>query len=87
MKEIETYDIITLDNNEEYTVIKKINEQGKQYLLLAPVDEDENPDVESIKIVEQKNENNILKIVDVKNNDTLKRLSTTFLSELRKGLD
>ncbi len=87
MKEIEIYDIITLDNNEEYTVIKKINEQGKKYLLLAPVDEDENPDVESIKIVEQKNENNILKIVDVKNNDTLKRLSTTFLSELRKGLD
>ena len=87
MKEIEIYDIITLDNNEEYTVIKKINEQAKKYLLLAPVDEDENPDVESIKIVEQKNENNILKIVDVKNNDTLKRLSTTFLSELRKGLD
>ena len=87
MKEIEIYDIITLDNNEEYTVIKKINEQEKKYLLLAPVDEDENPDVESIKIVEQKNENNILKIVDVKNNDTLKRLSTTFLSELRKGLD
>ena len=87
MKEIELHDIITLDNNEEYTVIKKINEQGKKYLLLAPVDEDENPDVESIKIVEQKNENNILKIVDVKNNDTLKRLSTTFLSELRKGLD
>ena len=87
MKEIEIYDIITLDNNEEYTVIKKINEQGKKYLLLAPVDEDENPDVESIKIVEQKNENNILKIEDIKNNDTLKRLSTTFLSELRKGLD
>ena len=87
MKEIEIYDIITLDNNEEYIIKKKINEQGKKYLLLAPVDEDENPDVESIKIIEQKNENNILKIVDIKNNDTLKRLSTTFLSELRKGLD
>ena len=87
MNEIETYDIITLDNNEEYTVIKKINEQDKQYLLLAPVDENENPDLKSIRIVEQKKENNTIKIAEVENSDTIKQLTTSFLNELKKGLD
>ena len=85
MKEIEIYDIITLDNNEEYTVIKKINEQGKKYLLLAPVDEDENPDVENIRIVEKIIKDDKIKIKDVEKNEC-KRLSDLFIEELRKGI-
>ena len=53
MKEIELYDIITLDNDEEYTVVKEIKEKDKTYYLLVPVDEEEEPDVENIRIVEK----------------------------------
>ena len=48
MKEIELYDIITLENDEEYTVVKEIKEKDKTYYLLVPVDEEEEPDVENI---------------------------------------
>ena len=43
MKKIELYDIITLEDNTEYTILKMLSESNKNYCLLAPVDEDEEP--------------------------------------------
>ena len=40
MKKIELYDIITLEDNTEYTVLKILQEENKKYCLLAPVDEE-----------------------------------------------
>ncbi len=86
MKEIELYDIITLDNKEDYTVIKIINDSGKTYYLLAPVDEDETPDLENIRIVEVKKKDNKTIIVDAKNEEK-GRISDLFIDELRKGIN
>ena len=86
MKEIELYDIITLDNKEDYTIIKIINDSGKTYYLLAPVDEDETPDLENIRIVEVKKKDNKTIIVDAKNEEK-GRISDLFIDELRKGIN
>ena len=85
MKEIELYDIITLDNDEEYTVVKEIKEKDKTYYLLVPVDEEEEPDVENIRIVEKIIKGDKIKIKDVEKNEC-KRLSDLFIEELRKGI-
>ena len=86
MKEIELYDIITLDNKEEYTVIKIIKELEKKYYLLAPVDEDEEPDLENIRIVEEIKKEEKTTIKDVVG-ENAKRLSDLFIDELRKGIE
>ena len=53
MKDIELYDIISLKNGKDYTVIRMIEENEKMYLLLAGVDENEEPDIHDIRIVEE----------------------------------
>ena len=65
MKEIELYDIITLEDDTEYTALKMINKNEKKYCLLAPVDEEEELDMENIKIVELIKENNETVIQDI----------------------
>ena len=85
MKEIELYDIITLENDEEYTVVKEIKEKDKTYYLLVPVDEEEEPDVENIRIVEKVIKDDKIRIKDVEKNEC-KRLSDLFIEELRKGI-
>lgn len=86
MKKIELYDIITLEDNTEYTVLKMLLEENKQYILLAPVDEDEEPDMEAIKIVELKEENTktIIEEIDEELN---KKLAKKFLNLLREGIE
>ena len=84
MKKIELFEIITLEYDEEYTLIKKLKKQEKEYLLIAPVNEEENPDLENAKIVEMIEENNKVIIEDVENTELLEKLSNEFLALLRK---
>ncbi len=86
MREIELYDIITLEDNTEYTVLKIIDKGEKKYCLLAPVDEDENPDMENIKIVELIKENNDTIIEDVED-ELSQKLAKEFLKLLREGIE
>lgn len=85
MKKIELYDIITLEDNTEYTVLKMLLEENRKYCLLAPVDEEEDPDVEHIKIVELKEENN-KPIIKETTEETTKKMARKFLDSLREGL-
>ena len=87
MKTIELYDIITLDNDEEYTVIKIFNENGKKYYLIAPVDDEEEPDVENIKIVKALEKNGEIEIEEIEDEKLLKRLAKEFFNSLREGLE
>ena len=87
MENIELYDIITLDNNEEYSVIKMLEEEGKKYYLLAWVDEEEEPDLENIKIVEEVIENGKTLLEEIEDEELLKKLSKQFLQSLRETLD
>ena len=87
MKPIELYDIITLKDKTEYAVLKILENQGKKYLLLAPVDEEEEPDMEAIKIVEEVIENNKTMIQEEEDEERLKELSKLFLSSIRETLE
>ncbi len=84
MSEIEVYDILTLEDNEEYSVLKKIKENNKTYLLLAPVDKEEVPNFDELKIVEEVIENQEVIVEDVTNDELLKSLSTKFLASINK---
>ena len=87
MKEIELYDIITLDNDEEYTIVKILIENQKKYYLLAPVNEEEEPDLEKIKIAEEIIENGEILLDLVEDEKILATLSKKFLLSLRESLD
>ena len=85
MKKIELYDIITLEDNTEYTVLKMLNEENQQYALLVPIDEEEEPDMENSKIVqllESKGEISIEEVDETKERDLAKK----FLNLLREGI-
>ncbi len=86
MKKIELYDIITLEDNTEYTVLKMLLEENKQYILLAPVDEEEEPDMEELKIVELKEEDTKTVIEEI-DEELNKKLAKKFLNLLREGIE
>lgn len=86
MKEIELYDIITLEDNTEYTILKMLSEGNKNYCLLAPVDEDEEPNMEELKIVELKKENGKT-IVEELDKELNQSLAKKFLNLLREGIE
>ena len=86
MKEIELYDIITLDNDEEYTVLQSLIESGKKYYLLSMVDEEEEPDLENIRIVEEIKENGKIIVEEVEDATLLQNLSKRFLELIRENL-
>ena len=86
MKKIELYDIITLEDNTEYTILKMLSEGNKNYCLLAPVDEDEEPNMEELKIVELKKENDKT-IVEELDEELNQSLAKKFLNLLREGIE
>lgn len=82
MKEIELYDIISLKNGKDYTVLRMIEEEGKMYFLLAGVDENENPDINDIRIVEEIIKNGKKMIKEIEDENLLKELGELFSSAL-----
>ena len=63
MKEIEVFDILTLKNNELYTVVSKINRDGKTYAMLVGVDSQENLKCDKVRVVELKNNNSTVGVI------------------------
>lgn len=84
MNKIELYDILTLNNNEEYTVLEIIDKIDKRYLLIAPIDENEEPNFDNIKIVEEIKENNKTLIKEVTDESIIVELSEKFLNKLEE---
>jgi len=82
MKEIELYDIITLEDNTEYTVVKSTLYQGNKYYLIAPIDENEDPNMNLIKIVKELKDNALISIIEETDETKIKELSKIFLDNL-----
>lgn len=83
MKQIELYDILTLSNDKEYTVLRMIDLEDKTYYLLAEIDEEENPILDELKIVEV-NGNDTL--TEIKEENLLKELTELFASALEADI-
>ena len=84
MNKIELYDILTLNNNEEYTVLEIIDKIEKRYLLIAPIDENEEPNFDNLKIVEEITENDKLVINEVIDENIIVELSEKFITKLEE---
>ena len=87
MKELELYDIITLNNDSEYTILKMTEYLGKKYYLIAPVDKEENPDMENIKIVEEIKREGLIMIEEETKAANLEALSKIFLEQFTEDLE
>lgn len=86
MKELDLYDIITIDNDKEYTILKNTNFNDRKYYLIAPVNKEEEIDAENIKIVEEIKKDGKIMIQEVINEETLKALSKIFLNSIKEDI-
>ena len=84
MNKIELYDILTLNNNEEYTVLEIIEKQTKKYLLISPINEKEEPNLDILKIVEETIENGKLMIKEINDEQLILELGEQFVTKLDK---
>lgn len=87
MKEIELYDIITLGDDSEYVVLKILKENNKKYYLIAPVDKEEEPDMEKVKIVEEIQVDGKVIIQEETEEQHLGELTKQFLELLKEDLE
>ncbi len=85
MKGIELYDILTLDNNEQYTITAKLEKNNKIYLMLVGIDEEENPIPEKSKIVEFVISNFTIK--EIEDKDELKLITLELSKDTIKELN
>lgn len=83
MKELELYDIITLDDGSEYTILEMMIENNQRYYFIAPIDNEENPDIEKIKVVKETKTNGLIMIEEENNDEIVKKLSNIFLEKLQ----
>lgn len=83
MKDIEIYDILTLSDGSEYTVLRMLQSEGKTYYLIAPVDKEEEPNMEQVKIVEALKAENQIIITEQIEESKLKNVSKSFLSAIK----
>lgn len=81
---MEKYDILTLDNGKDYTISQITEYNGKDYLLIVEVDEDENI-LEDKLIVEKEKDSSDIYIVEDK--EVLKKLSTIFTEKVLQDLN
>ena len=86
MKELELYDIITLDDNTEYTIMQMIMYKNRKYCLIAPIDKEEEPDLENIKIVEEIKESGQILIQEETDEEYIKELAVEFSKQLEEEL-
>ena len=81
---IDEYDIITLDNGEQYLVVVSINDEKYKYYFLILTDDDEKLYFNYTKIVREIIYNNSIVIEDLTDERELKRVSKLLLLSLKK---
>ena len=81
---MEKYDILTLDNGKDYTISQMVEFNGKDYLLLVEVDDDENI-LEEKLIVEKIKDNNELVVVN--DEEEYKNVSSIFTKMILQDLE
>lgn len=86
MKEIELYDIITLGDDSEYMILKILKESEKKYYLIAPVNEQEEPNMQELKIVEEIKIDGKIILQEEIEEQHLEKLSVQFLELLKEDL-
>lgn len=81
---MELYDIITLDNDNRYTIIEKTVDDNKSYLLLSLLNEVDEPLADELVIVEEVSNGEKTFVKDVTDKKTIEKLSKKFVNSLEK---
>ena len=71
--------IVTLENNNKYFVLQEVVEEEKKYCLILNVDNEND-----IKIMEEEKDENGLLLIDVNDEELLKKLSEKFKVSIKK---
>ena len=79
MKKIEQYDILTLEDDKDYSVLNIINKNDKTYYLIAEIDEEEDAILDTLRILEYNDDNTLSEILD---NNLIEELKELFVKEL-----
>lgn len=82
MKKIEVYDIITLNNRDEYVVLKKDERNNHKYYVLSLVDKTEEPDFDNLTIVEEIIKGDDILIEELKDKELISAIAKSFLKDL-----
>ena len=66
MGQFELYDILKLDGEDiEYTILRRLSLDDREYFLLAEIEEDETPMLDELRILEYTSSGKLLEIEDV----------------------
>ena len=76
-------DIIVLDNNERYTLLKEIIDDNNQYFISAGIDENEHIDEKKIIILKVVHQEDGDYVEIVKDKNLIKKLSINFESAIK----
>lgn len=80
MGQFELYDILKLDGEDiEYTILRRLSLDDREYFLLAEIEEDETPMLDELRILEYTSSGKLLEIEDV---NLLAELGEFFTSAL-----
>lgn len=71
--------IVTLENNNKYFVLQELTEEEKKYCLILNIDNEND-----IKIMEEEKEENGLSLIDINDEELLKKLSEKFKVSIKK---
>ncbi len=71
--------IVTLENNNKYFVLQELTEEEKKYCLILNIDNEND-----IKIMEEEKDENGLSLIDISDEELLKKLSEKFKVSIKK---
>lgn len=71
--------IVTLENNNKYFVLQELTEGEKKYCLILNIDNEND-----IKIMEEEKDENGLSLIDISDEELLKKLSEKFKVSIKK---
>lgn len=85
MNKLELYDVLTLNDNKEYCILRMYEELDNMYLLLAEIDSEEEP-TDNYRIVKQVFENNQMFIENIEDPEKINKLKEIFIPMLEMDM-
>ena len=87
MMEINLHTVLTLEDDEKYVVVAKIEYEGNYYDYLLQLTDDEEDVTDQVAIVKEEKENDEIYIDEIIDEQLLKKLTPLFQKQLEEKRD
>ncbi len=87
MMEINLHTVLTLEDDEKYVVVAKIEYEGNYYDYLLQLTDDEEDVTDQVAIVKEEKENDEIYIDEIIDEELLKKLTPLFQKQLEEKRD